>query len=470
MLHSKDSKLLQDLSRSENHFGRTLSTTSLPSKERDKARASTNDRPALSVSRVPTSAQKVCFVALCVYLLSGFANEFAFRFIHSKAYISTIMLVMLPFVFVATGSALRGMRTALGRWLLAFGIWLAICAPFSVWKSDTLNVLLNYYFRSFFLYFVICACVTSLRQLKTLMYVFAWGNIFVLLSCLAFGTAQNGRFAVPGSVFSFLSNSNELGLQLLLGMIFLLFGLLRGRHLVTKTGAAAGIALSAVYMLKTGSRGTFLAASVMMLVYFLLTRKKVKLLTIMLPFAVISLLLIPEDARHRLTYIAFANKEIAVSNGEDASALGSQMQRQQLFWDSVSITVHHPIFGVGPGEFPVADAHLAEDKGESAMWRQTHNSYTQVSSEAGIPALIFYLCCLVICLRLNYRMYKGTARRPELKDYSALSLCMLLCIVAYVVDTIFDQLAYSHYLPVLGGITMAAYFIAQPTLQPRSVE
>ena len=458
MQYSKDSKLLLD---AEQHL--SSKPVPLPRKAGEPVRAA--PKPGTALGRLPSSSQKACFLALCVYFLSGFANEFAFRLIHAKAYISTVALLALPVFFVATGRARSGLRATFGRWLLTFGVWLAICAPFSVWKSDTLNVLLNYYLRSFLLYFVICACVVSIRQLKTLMYVMALGNVLVLLSCLAFGTIQNGRFTVPNSIFSFLSNSNELGLQLLLGIIYFLFALLCARQLLVKIGATAGIALSVLYMLKTGSRGTFVAVLSVILAYFLVSQKKLKFAAIILPCALASLFLIPSEALHRLTYIAIGNNEVTVSSQEDASALESQRQRQQLFWDSVALTLQHPVFGIGPGEFPVADAHQSEQKGVMAMWRQPHNSYTQVSSEAGIPALIFYLCCLITCFRLNYRMHKETRRRPELKTHAAVSLCMLLCIVAYMIDTIFDQLAYFSYLPILGGITVALSVILQPTLQ-----
>lgn len=447
------------------YVGKTASTV-MP--KANAARLGRQPEAAVSVPR-PNTFQNFCFLTLCAYLLSAFANEFAFRLIHTKAYISTFTLALMPAMFVLTGTALRGLRVPFGRWWLAFGCWLAVCAPFSVWRSDTASLLLNYYFRGFLLYFVICACVLRLRELKTLVYVLGFGTLAVVLSCVAFGSAVNGRFAVQGSVFSFLSNSNELGLQLLLGICALLFAVLRGRHL-TKLAAAIIIALSTLYMLKTGSRGTFIAVIAVMLAYFWLSRKKIQLLVVLVPLFAISFALLPSEARHRLTYIAIGGDDLAVSSAEDASARDSQLQRQQLFWDSVSLTLRHPILGVGPGEFQVADAHEAEAKGEPAMWRQPHNSYTQVSSEAGLPAFFFYMAALLTCFGLNYRIYKRTIARPELRDYSAVAFCMLLSTVAYAVGTIFDQLAYTTYLPVIAGITMSMYLLIRPELEPAAAK
>ena len=56
--------------------------------------------------------------------------------------------------------------------------------------------------------------------------------------------------------------------------------------------------------------------------------------------------------------------------------------------------MEHPIFGVGPGIFTVGEADLAKSEGQAAQWHVSHNSYTQVSSEMGIPGLLLYLAAL----------------------------------------------------------------------------
>jgi O-antigen ligase len=116
----------------------------------------------------------------------------------------------------------------------------------------------------------------------------------------------------------------------------------------------------------------------------------------------------------------------------------------------------------------VADSNEKEKQGERGLWRQTHNSYTQVSSEAGLPGLIFFVGSILSCFRLNYRMYRQTAGQQGLQDYAALSLCMLLGLVAFSTGAIFDQLAYTSHLAMLGGITTATYLAAQPALRERA--
>jgi O-antigen ligase len=403
--------------------------------------------------------QTACFFALCAYLLSSYANEFAARLTGGKAYLSAVALVIMPVFFILTGKALLGASISLGKWWLAFGGWLAVCAPFSVWKSDTITLLTSYYVRAFILYFIICACALTIGRLKTLMYVLGAGNFFVVLTCFLFGDSQSGRFSVPGSAFSFLSNANELALQLLLGIVILVFAFFRSGTLL-RVVSACNIAASALYMLKTGSRGAFVAALAVIVAVFLLSRNKVKVIVMMLPLIIVFLLFLPASTWRRLTNISVGGK-VNVSSVEDESAVGSQIQRQRLFWDSVWLTLKNPIVGVGPGQFIVQSARDREKKGEWADWRASHNSYTQVSSESGLPGLFFYVACVVVCARMNYRMYRQTIDRAGLENFAGVSFCMLLSIIGYAVGTIFDHLAYTSFLPVILGITGATYLTLQ---------
>src|SRR5207302_4169399 len=80
---------------------------------------------------------------------------------------------------------------------------------------------------------------------------------------------------------------------------------------------------------------------------------------------------------------------------------GSAEARKQLLIRSLELTAQHPLFGVGPGQFNEL----------SKAWHESHNSYTQLSSEAGIPALLIFLALMwrgFKNLRLRKTIAKGT--------------------------------------------------------------
>jgi O-antigen ligase len=59
------------------------------------------------------------------------------------------------------------------------------------------------------------------------------------------------------------------------------------------------------------------------------------------------------------------------------------------------MTLQHPLFGVGAGQFSIQAWEARRKQGLSNLYNETHNTYTQVSSELGIPAFILFLGVLV---------------------------------------------------------------------------
>jgi O-antigen ligase len=418
----------------------------------------------------PSIVASVGFFLYCAYVLSGFANDWAMRLMGNKAYISTIALVLLPVAWLLSGNALRGLQRPMGRWWAAFLVWLLLAVPFSVWKGGSAALLWNYVPRNYLTFFYICAFATSLRRCRILMYVSAAGAVVLLLTCMKFGvagSAEGGRFAIPESLF--YGNANDLALALLLGVTSFLF-------LVYQTGmkkrilGLAGILLSVMYALKTGSRGCMLAAIAMFLLIFLSNRNKIATATFALPAIGLSLLLLPSATVHRLLLFGFDSSELQAQSESDVAAIGSQVQRQELFKKSLYYTATHPLLGVGPDQFAVAVAGDSAKQGVHSAWLGTHNTYTQVSSECGIPAFICYCAVLVISFRSNLRLYRQTRDNPGLKDVANLSFCLLAAILVYAVSTFFFHIAYSGSLPALAGFTLALQLAAEPLLASRAAD
>jgi O-antigen ligase len=135
-----------------------------------------------------------------------------------------------------------------------------------------------------------------------------------------------------------------------------------------------------------------------------------------------------------------------------------------MFKKSLHYTFTHPLLGVGPDQFAVAVSGDASKQGVRAAWLGTHNSYTQVSSECGIPAFICYCAVLVLTFGTNWRLYKRSRDNPTLKDVANLSFCLLAGVLVYAVSTFFFHIAYSGGLPTLSGFTVALQLAAEPLL------
>ncbi len=71
-----------------------------------------------------------------------------------------------------------------------------------------------------------------------------------------------------------------------------------------------------------------------------------------------------------------------------------------LLRQSIQMTFEHPIFGVGPGVFAAASWDERKRAGIGAGNAQvTHNTYTQISSETGIPGFFFFIATVFLSFK-----------------------------------------------------------------------
>ncbi len=416
------------------------------------------------------------FVLFCIYLLSGFANDWALHLFGSKAYLSAITLALLPLAWLFSGHALRGFHTRAGRYWTAFLLWMLLAAPLSVWKAGSATMLVNYVPRAYFCFFYTCSFVTSLGRCRQLMYVQIAAAAALLISCAAFGgpgddgagVDPNTRFRIPHSLF--YANSNDLALALLIGISSFLFLLARPR-IGPRLAGTAGILLAAFYAFQTGSRGSVIAAAAMFATVLWLSRDRWK--TLALGFAALGALFAatiagaPSSTFHRLSLLLNDPASPGPESQGDLASLASQQQREELFRTSVRYTLMHPLFGVGPDQFAAAVEQDAARSGQHIAWLGTHNTYTQISSECGIPALIFYAAVIVYCLRANYRLCLRTRDHPAQRELASLSRSLLAGTCVYAVSAFFFHMAYSAHLPMLAGFTVALQLVSGEVKSPK---
>jgi O-antigen ligase len=148
--------------------------------------------------------------------------------------------------------------------------------------------------------------------------------------------------------------------------------------------------------------------------------------------------------------------------------VGSVEARTRLLKASLELTLLNPLLGVGPGQFSPAENDMAVEAGaRRGSWQVTHNSYTEVSSEAGIPALLFFVGSMFFSFKGLSRIYRRTKGTPHNMVRNA-AFCLMLSLVGFSVSILFSSMAYRYYLPSLIGI--AAVFITAATRELQQAE
>lgn len=394
---------------------------------------------------------------LLVFLFLVYSRILDFNF--GRLHIPLLVSSLAFFACTITGGLQRALRTRVGLLLLAFTGWLIAAIPFSVWKGGSVTTVEGAWLKSFLVYILAAALIVTIQQCRRAMYTIAVAALVVSFLCFYYRSTVHGRFALPSGA---LENPNDLAQVLLMAFPFwLLMGMNGARVPFRRATVAVCVIPILIVTVATGSRGAMLSMAVMSVVTFfsVSAANKLKLILGVFTLTLGAVALSPRVALDR--YRSLFDRE-NVATIEDLTAAESMSQRLFLLKQSIRITIRHPLFGVGPGNFETASADDAHKEGLRAPGRGTHNAYTQISSEAGIPALLLYAAAMLHCLRLNLRIRREARGRPELAEISNMAFCLMLSIISLAVSSFFATIAYEFFFPTLAGLTIAFVRAASP--------
>jgi len=328
-------------------------------------------------------------------------------------------------------------------------------SPGEAYKEFT-DVLL----KAIVIFIVIVNVVRTKNRLKLLIWLaFA---VSLYLSYYAISDYMHGNFRegsafynnqrIGGVIRGLFGNSNDLALHLVtmvplaIGFAFASKGILRKLLYVS----FSVLFISAIVV--TFSRGAFLGLFVTALVLVRKIGRKNKTLSAgVLVVALLALLaLAPASYSNRLSTILSSS----------ADTTGSSSQRTEILKRSIWVTLRYPLFGVGVGNFHYKSVHELV----------THNAYTQVSSEMGIPALVMYLMLMIYPQRRLREIELATADDADKRKLHYWSIGIQASIIAYMVSSFFGAVAYQWYIYYLVGYAVAVrriYYVDQHA-EPKS--
>jgi O-antigen ligase len=144
-------------------------------------------------------------------------------------------------------------------------------------------------------------------------------------------------------------------------------------------------------------------------------------------------------------------------NGRN-EAEDSRLARTRLLEASIRLTFAHPLSGVGPGQFEESEYNEAKAQGQRGMWHETHNTFTQVSSECGIPAFLFFMAGLVSAFTSLWKLKSSSDL-----TLAGIARIVLISMFGFAAGIFF--LSHAYDFPVLISCSLA---IAITNLLPKS--
>jgi O-antigen ligase len=174
--------------------------------------------------------------------------------------------------------------------------------------------------------------------------------------------------------------------------------------------------------------------------------------------------MMPQSTWYRVRAFLVADPNIA-EEARESSAM-----RMYLLRTSVAYTFRRPLFGFGPGQFGTYESMNTQLIGTHGYGHDTHNTYTQVSSECGIPAALLYIAGIVSSFRLLGSAFRQSRARQDCQDIRLAAFCIMLGMVGYCVAIAFLNFAYFFYLPAMAGLAIAFSRAAQREFRTRGVD
>ncbi len=378
--------------------------------------------------------------------------------IYSVLHVNTYLLYLVgpPALLGAlvTGAIGRTLRHRTAWMMLGFTACMLLSFPFSTWKGGSLDLVRTYLLFSLPLLFTVGGLAITWKDVRATFLTIGAAAVFFCGVAGIFAKEENGR-ADMESASSSIGNSNDLASQLVLMLPFLLYiAMDRRRSALLRGAMIVPMAYGLLIILRTESRGAVVALAVSFL--YVLVRASAKQRVAALAIAVLltfSLaLLVHGNSLNRLATLFGSGG--AVSADIRAEAKESADARTYLLKQSLIYTLQHPLLGVGPGQFSNFEGRSAKTEGKIGNWHETHNSFTQVSSECGIPALIFFLFAIGGAFASVSRVYRR-ARQEGYTEIANTCFCYLLSMVGYLTSIVFLANAYRFYLPAMIGLAIA---------------
>ncbi len=372
-----------------------------------------------------------------------------------------LVLSCLAIAFL-TGGINRVFSSGITISLLAFTFWSAAGLPFSVWRSGALRIWLSYWVMSILIHVALVALLDTVEACRRAMYSIAVSMFMLSALSLFMGQTSRGRYGLSSGA---LGNANLLAMVLLIGAPFCLLAATHFRGL-RRLGAGATLLMIVITVFRTGSRAGLLTIAVLTCLIFLRISMagKFKLAVACAVTFAVALGATSQSARGRFRTLLKSGDD-QLQSLDELSAVESTLTRKALLRESFVQTWKHPLFGVGTGMFMVAEANDAEQENRMGMWHVSHNAYTQISSETGIPAFLCYAAAMILCFRKIWDIRKITRGRPEFAFADDMAFSLRLSLIAYAITSFFASSAYECYFPILAALTAVFEMAAKKEIE-----
>lgn len=357
------------------------------------------------------------------------------------------LVVFIPSQLVAEGTLTARPREVNLVLLLCLAGLLSI--PFANDPSLAWEEFNWVFVKAILMFVVMVNAVRTPRRLKALLLLAI--SVGCVISVDAVNKYRLGQFdpndeigRVVGNIGGMFGNQNDMALHLVTMLPIVIALLLTTRNVIAKAVYAACALVMLMGNFVTFSRGAFLGlvASGAVMTWKLSRRNFPLAIAFIVVTAAASLVVMPGSYGSRVASI--------LNPSGDASGF----TRKQLLFDSIYVSLRHPLLGVGMGN----------SRSMLTRGQVSHNAYTQVASEMGLAAFTIYVMFMVTALKRLRQIERETFATRHGSRFYYLSIGLQVSLVCYMVTSFFLSVAYQWNVYFLVGYAVCFHRIYQSGL------
>lgn len=346
----------------------------------------------------------------------------------------------------------RGRMPLEGKILIALLVQMLLTVPTASWRGGALDTIVNKFSKGVIVALLITLVITKMSQLRRLLIIQASAVALVTIASIAVHHTRDGR--LMGIQKGILENSNDLAINIAINFPLCMAFVFASKSGVRKVAWALACLALMYGVVATYSRSGMIAMVISCLIClweFGVKGRRFALLgtTFILGVLAVGGLVASPKYAARIASLVRRDPGAAGAHTLESQGETSLQARERLLRESLGLMLRHPIFGVGPGNFPVV----------TQEWRVAHNTYTELGAETGLPGLFLFLALLVVAMRRMRRVRKlpGYASDPEIRLWAS---ALWAAITGYAAGAMFASTEYNLFPYFIVGYICALYQIA----------
>jgi probable O-glycosylation ligase (exosortase A-associated) len=366
----------------------------------------------------------------------------------SSAFVVAVFTLLF---YIPTQLGLHGNLTVRPReinLILLFLLAAVLSLPLAIeqtWAWNTFQTFL----KVVLMFIVMVNVVLTRKRLRALILLALFTSCILSASAVndyRLGKLALGNERIQGLIGNLFDNPNDLALHLVTMIPLAIAFLMVSRSGIKKLIFAGAAVLMVAGVVATFSRGGFIGTIVIfgMLAWRLSKRNKLLIATCLPVALILFMIFAPGGYRTRLGTTA----------DDSAGARYDELKR------SIFVALHHPILGVGMNNYV----------NYSNLNHATHNAYTQVASELGIPAMVIYIMFLIAPLKRLRRIERETISNREKSEFYYFAIGLEVSLIGYMTASFFLSVAYLWYLYYLVAYTICLARLYEWSLQGKPAQ